>query len=438
MITRRTRIQLLFFVIITLVGVTYVGARYAQLDRLIIDQSYTVVAHYPASGGIFAGGEVTYRGVRIGKVSDLELTKAGVDVHLEIDNEWDEIPTDTRALVGNRSALGEQYVELQPNVDAEGDGPFLKDGSEITDVGIPIATEKLLGDLATTVSSVDQDALRTTVEELGAAFNGTGEDLQRIIDTGNSFIQTANENFDITTALIRDANTVLQTQVDSSSSLRTFANQLSIFSGALVGADRDLRRVIDSGSFTANQLRTFLEQNEAEVSDLLKNVILTGRTVVANLDGLRTLLIAYPILLEGSFTVVDKNPTTGHFETHVGLILTNEAPCYKGYESTDTRGPQNVEDRPLNQNAKCTEPATQSNPRGYQNLPRVRPDLDGIPDATEQIIGTYDRQTGTFEVGDGSTSTDESLASSGSVAPPSLGEDSWKWLYLEPLLDAQG
>lgn len=438
MITRRTKVQLLAFAIITLLGVTFVGARYAQLDRLIVDQSYTVVAHYPASGGIFAGGEVTYRGVRIGKVSELELTPDGVDVHLEIDKEWDEIPTDTRALVGNRSALGEQYVELQPNVDAEGDGPFLEDGSEITDVAIPIATEKLLGDLATTVASVDQEALRTTVDELGTAFAGTGEDLQRIIDTGNSFIQTANENFDITTALIRDSNTVLQTQVDSASSLRTFANQLSIFSGAMVGADKDLRRVIDSGSFTANQLRTFLEQNEAEVSDLLRNVILTGRVTVANIDGFRTLLIAYPILLEGSFTVIDKNPTTNLYETHVGLILSTTTPCHAGYESTDTRPPQDVEDRRLNQDAKCTEPPTKSNPRGYQNLPRVRPDLDGIPDANERIIGTYDRKTGTFEVGDGSISPDGSLATSGSVAPPSLGEDSWKWLYLEPLLDAQG
>jgi phospholipid/cholesterol/gamma-HCH transport system substrate-binding protein len=442
-ITRRTKIQLLAFAIITLLGVTFVGARYAQLDRLIVDQSYTVVAHYPQSGGIFAGGEVTYRGVRVGKVSELELTKDGVDVHLEIDNEWDEIPTDSRALVGNRSALGEQYVELQPNVDVEkdDDGPFLEDGSELTDVAIPIATEKLLSDLAATVSSVDQEALRTTVEELGIAFGGTGEDLQRIIDTGNSFIQTANENFDVTTALIRDSNTVLQGQIDSESSLRTFASQLSDFSSAMVGADDDLRKVIDNGSFTANQLRTFLEQNEAEVSDLLKNVILTGRVAVANIDGFRTLLIAYPILLEGSFTVVDQNATTNQYETHVGLIMSTETPCYAGYETTDTRPPQDVEDRQLNQNARCAEPPTQSNPRGYQNLPRVQPDLDGIPDSSETIIGSYDSETGKFEVGDrrtSSTSANKALAPSGNVAPPPLGEDSWKWLYLEPLLDAQG
>ena len=74
MITRRTKLQLMIFVLITLVGVSYVGARYARLDRLLFDDAYTVVAHFPESGGIFAGAEVTYRGVKIGQVETLELT----------------------------------------------------------------------------------------------------------------------------------------------------------------------------------------------------------------------------------------------------------------------------------------------------------------------------------------------------------------------------
>ncbi len=42
MISRTVKIQLAFFVAITLVGCAFVGARYAQLDRLVTDQSYTV------------------------------------------------------------------------------------------------------------------------------------------------------------------------------------------------------------------------------------------------------------------------------------------------------------------------------------------------------------------------------------------------------------
>ncbi len=170
MITRRTKVQLIIFVVITLLGVTFVGARYARLDRIVLDRSYTVVAHLQESGGIFAGAEVTYRGVTIGRVEEMVLTDDGVDVHLDIDNKWDTIPSDTLAVVGNRSAVGEQYVELQPKVD---DGPYLKDDSEIDvdDTRLPIPTAKLLGDLSATVNSVDRDDLRTVVSELGTAFD---------------------------------------------------------------------------------------------------------------------------------------------------------------------------------------------------------------------------------------------------------------------------
>ena len=176
MITKRTKVQLMVFVLITLVGVSYVGARYARLDRLLFDDSYRVVAHFQESGGIFEGAEVTYRGISIGKVGDMVLTEQGVDVLLDIDNDTAPIPADTGALVGNRSAVGEQYVELQPNVD---DGPFLEDGSEIADAetDTPISSTKLLVDLDRMVNSVNKDSLRTVVSEMGRAFNGTGESL---------------------------------------------------------------------------------------------------------------------------------------------------------------------------------------------------------------------------------------------------------------------
>ncbi|HWJ65736.1 MAG TPA: MlaD family protein [Nocardioides sp.] len=424
MITRRTRIQLIIFAIITLVGVSYVGARYAQLDRAVVDQAYTVTAHYPESGGIFAGAEVTYRGVGIGKVDELELTDEGVDVKLEIDNEWDEIPRDTIALVGNRSAVGEQYVELQPQTD---DGPYLVDGSEIDDVATPIATEKLLADLSATVSSVDRDALRTTVEELGKAFAGTGPELQKIIDTGNSFIETANENFDITTALIRDSNTVLTTQLATESSLRTFASQLSAFSTSLARSDDDLRTVIDNGSLAATQLRTFLEQNGVELSELLANLVTTGRVVVRHLPEIKHLFVVYPYVVGGGFVTVGRDGPNDFWDAHFGMIIAPDShPCYEGYLE-DQRNPESerTEDLPM-PNVRCAEPITKSNPRGLQNLQRVAP-------MSYDVYADIDEATGevTWDAVDGGS------GERGNVAPPSLGEDSWKWLYVQPMLDSR-
>ena len=44
MITRFTKIQLLIFAIITLIGGAFVGGRYAKIDRLVVDRSYAVTA----------------------------------------------------------------------------------------------------------------------------------------------------------------------------------------------------------------------------------------------------------------------------------------------------------------------------------------------------------------------------------------------------------
>jgi phospholipid/cholesterol/gamma-HCH transport system substrate-binding protein len=427
MITRRTKVQLIAFALITLLGVSFVGAKYAQLNRLVYTTSYTVVAHFTDSGGMYAGGLVSYRGVRVGQVQKLVLTRDGVDAYLAIDRGWDgRIPSDSLAVVGNRSAVGEQYVDLQPQTN---DGPYLHDGSQIAnaDTRTPLPTQKLLGDISTTVESVHRGSLRTTVHQLGTAFAGTGPDLQRIIDTGTSFIHSANANFDTTTALIRDGNTVLKGQVASADAIRSFSRDLKLFSGTLAGHDRDLRRVIDNGSVTAGELRRFLQDNQVHLASLINNLVTTGDVVVKHLPGLRQVLVLYPYVVEGGFTVVSKSPETGLYDAHFGMVMTNDPPvCHHGYESTDTRPPQDGSNRPMNTAAHCAEPGSQSNPRGAQHAPADRPAA-----AYRPPVASYDPTTGRLTWG---SRVPGGLDSPGSPAPASLGEESWKWLYLQPLV----
>jgi phospholipid/cholesterol/gamma-HCH transport system substrate-binding protein len=429
MITRRTKLQLLVFALITLVGVSFVGARYARLDRLVFDDAYTVVAHFPESGGIFTGGEVTYRGVRVGQVERMELTDEGVDVHLSIEKDFDSIPADTLAVVGNRSAVGEQYVELQPQADSE---PFLGDDSEIPveNTRTPIKTQTLLTNLSNTVESVDKEALQTTVTELGKAFSGTGEDLGRMIDSGDAFIREANANFDVTTALIEDSNTVLKGQLASASAIRTFARNMSLFSGSLAGSDRDLRRVIDNGSATATELRTFLEDNDVELGQLINDLVTSGEVIVRHLDGIEQILVLYPYVVEGGFTVVSKSPDTGLYDAHFGLILQQEPHvCTQGYEGTNRRPPQDGSNAPMNMDARCTEPAATSNARGAQHAPRQRAGATYRPP-----VAAYDPASGELSWGG---RVPAEYASPGTFAPTSFGEESWKWLYLQPLMATQ-
>ena len=197
---------------------------------------------------------------RVGQVGKLELTDEGVDAYLDVENELRHDPG-RHAGRGRQPVGGRRAVRRAAAAGRHGK-PYLADSSEIAadDTRTPIATQKLLTDISTTPSSrCDQAALQTTVDELGKAFDGTGPDLQRIIDTGNSFIEPANQNFDTTTALIRDGNTVLKRpdrvgdrdQAPSPATCRCSAARWP-------ARDPDLRKVIDNGSATATQLRTFL------------------------------------------------------------------------------------------------------------------------------------------------------------------------------------
>jgi phospholipid/cholesterol/gamma-HCH transport system substrate-binding protein len=426
MISRTTKIQLLVFAMITLLGCSYVGATYAQLDKYFIDDTYTVTAKFGQSGGIFEGAEVTYRGVGVGRVEAMQLSEGGVDVVMHIDTAEDPIPDDVHAVVANRSAVGEQYVDLQPVRTGE---PYLTEGSVIPreDTRTPLPTTTLLTNLSQLVNSVDRDNLRTVVEEMGNAFGGTGNDLGRIIDTSNSFIETADNHFDLTAQLIRDGRTVLQTQVDSGSAIRTFSRNLALLSDTLVRSDQDIRRVIENGGTAANVLRDFIRDNRAALSEVFRNFVTNGEITVARLHGLEQVLVLYPYVVEGGYTVVAKDPMSGLYDAHFGLIMTSEPHvCTEGYQTTNKRPPQDLSEVPFNTAAHCAEPNTQSSARGAQHAPAP---LNRAP-----VVATYDAGTGKLTPAEEDPMAN--VVSSGAGAR-ALGKDSWKWLLMAPLAGAQ-
>jgi phospholipid/cholesterol/gamma-HCH transport system substrate-binding protein len=425
-ISSRTKKQLLVFVFITLVGVAYVGARYARLDRLVYDSAYDVHAQFAQSGGIFTGAEVTYRGVKVGQVSDMVLTRDGVDVVLSIDNSEDRIPADTLALVGNKSAVGEQYVDLEPRADK---GPYLKDGSTITtpNTAVPKSTTEVLTSVDQFVNSVPQDTLRTVVSELGAGFKGSGDDLARIIDSSDEFITAANQNFDVTTNLIRDSNTVLRTQSDKGSAIRSFARDLALFSGVVADNDTALRALIDNGSATANELRTFLEQNQVDLGGLINNLVTTGQVVVKHLPGVRQILVLYPYEVAAGYTVAAKSASG--YNARFGFIFNSDpAVCDKGYDPAERRSPLERSDKAMDMDAHCAEPPTKTNARGAQNAPRTGA---AYRTGTGDAVATYDLDTGTMSWDDQASSPH--VAYDGGAAAL-YGEDSWKSLLLQPVM----
>lgn len=352
------------FVILALLGVTFVGAKYVRLNQLVGFGYYTVHAELPQTGGLFPNAMVSYRGVPVGRVGDIDLAADGVVAQLRIDSGTPKIPASTKAVVANMAAIGEQYIDLQPDNDAS---PYLSDGSTIKTGSVPLSVTDLLASAESFAGSIPLDDLHTTVAELGRAFNGHGDDLKTVVDSLNEFTEEWQASLPQTIALIRDSRIVLETQAAQAGSIRTFANGLDELSAQLRASDQDLRRLIGAGPPFAHSVDQLLIDSGPALTTDLTNLRVALAAISPKAWAVKPLLQGLPILSLGPSSTAPGDGTT-----HFGLVLetNNPPPCTQGYEGTKAilaamkaRNPDFDDTRdefPFNANARCTVP--QGNP----------------------------------------------------------------------------
>jgi virulence factor Mce-like protein len=334
-ITRQTKLKLLAFAAVAVLGMSYLGFSYVGLDRAVLGSGYEVAADFRDSGGIFVNAEVAYRGVSVGRVSDMTLVEDGVRVVLTIEPGTDPIPADTSAIVATRSAVGEQYVDLRPDTD---EGPFLEDGAVIPQerTGIPVPVEQLLLNLDELVGSIDEDNLRIVVDELGQAFAGAGDDLGRLIDNGDLLLARAEESLPRTLRLITDSQTVLDTQVANRSAIQQWAGDLRTFTDTLTDIDPDLRGLVVHAPDAGAQLEQLVKDAGPGLGSLVRNIDILNGVTIPRLAGVEQLLLTYPDVVSGNFSVVRRD-ADGEMRSHFGFVLNagDPHPCTTGYLTSD-------------------------------------------------------------------------------------------------------
>ncbi len=421
MITTFTKIQLVIFAVVTLIGGAIVGGRYANVDRLFVDRSYPITADLRDSGGIFAGAEVTYRGIAVGKVGKLEFTESGVRATLDIENDAPKISDDVKALVANKSAIGEQFVDLQP---LSNSAPYLHKGSNIplSRTSVPIDTTKILMDASAFVSSIDTDSLRTLVNELGLAFAGDGRDLSIIIDTMTSFIQTADDNFEVTQSLIRSSSSVLETLNDKTSQFSTLNSNLALLSDTLVKSDKDIRRLFDEGSSSARLVKDVVKENNKDLQAIFNDLNTTTKSLDEFHKGIEVISILFPMLVHGSFTATSQTEP-GNWAGRIGLTL--ESPI----DNPNTPGPDSQI-----ATACLWKPGDNPDSEGYRKVREANEleDKEFNVDTdckNDKKVPFNPRFVEFYKNGGGAL---EHPHHNRAPAASASGKDSWKWLLLGP------
>ena len=124
-LTNRLYLSALGVFLVFALCVFYVFA--AVLRQPLTSRPVELTVSLKAAGGLFDGAAVTYRGVKVGKVTDIELTESGVRATVRLAS-GTEVPRDSRAVVRSLSPVGEQYLDFQPETAR---GPFFESGDTI-------------------------------------------------------------------------------------------------------------------------------------------------------------------------------------------------------------------------------------------------------------------------------------------------------------------
>lgn len=370
MLTGKTRVKFMVFVVVAVIGVSYTAIRYAGLGALFGSDGYVVTVDLAESGGIFPNAEVTYRGVTIGSVDSLTLTDKGVRMAMRIDNSAPRVPDDAKAVVADRSAVGEQFVDLQPT---RATGPYLHDGSRIDQrsTTLPPTAQSVLTNLDGLVNSVPKKSLATVINELDSAFTGTGPQLHALLADAGSLTTTARQHLPQTEGLLSNGKTVLKTQQDDTKQIVDFSSGIDKISSQLRKSDPDVNRLLDSTPKTATTVDDVLRNDGNNLSMTLANLLTVSKVAEPRQANIRQILVTYPVLAAALPSSSKGN------RAHLAVIMNffNPPPCTKGYEGTVQRGANDTTPRPPNQQAYCAEPkGSPIEARGSQNAP-----FGGVP-----------------------------------------------------------
>ena len=368
MLTPFIRRQLILFGILTVVSLLVLGVYYLQIPTLVGIGQYTLKAELPASGGLYPTANVTYRGVTIGKVTDVEPTEQGAEATMSLDSHY-KIPIDVSANVHSVSAVGEQYLDLVPTGNP---GKFLSPGQTITKGTVPSEIGPALDTANRGLEALPKDKIGTLLDETAQSVGGLGPALQRLVDSTQAIVGDFKTNITDVNDIIQNSGPVLDSQVDSGSAIERWARNLNNLAAQAAQRDQNLRSVLTQAAPTADQVNALFSDVRDSLPQVLANLEIVFDLLKRYHAGVEQVLVFLPQGTSIGQTVSAPFPNQAALD--LALSINQPPPCLTGFiPASEWRSPADTSLQPLPTGTYCKIPMdTPANSvRGSRNIPCV-------------------------------------------------------------------
>jgi phospholipid/cholesterol/gamma-HCH transport system substrate-binding protein len=372
---RRVVSQMAIFTVGTLVAVSVMVFHYMQLPNYLFGAGhYRVTLELPTAAGLYASGNVTYRGTEVGRVESVALTDSGVEAVLSL-NSGVAIPADLDAEVHSQTAVGEQFVALRPR---SGNGPTLKNGDiiPVDRASVPPDINSLLAATNRGIQAIPHDNLKTVIDEGYTAVGGLGPELSRLVKGTTSLAIDARKNLDSLITLTDQSQPVLDSQTETAPSIQAWAANIATVTRELKMQDPAVSKLLDNGPGAADESRALLDRLQPSLPILLNNLVGLDNVGITYRDDLEQVLVLLPegiSILQGA-GLANRNTKQAYKGGYLSFNLNLNLPpaCTTGFlPPQQQRVPTDVDypPRPAG-NLYCRVPQDSPfNVRGARNIP---------------------------------------------------------------------
>jgi phospholipid/cholesterol/gamma-HCH transport system substrate-binding protein len=187
-------------------------------------QGYRVHANFKEASSLANEADVRISGVRVGKVKskNVDLVGATTDVVLQIDHQYAPIPKDTKAILRQKTLLGETYVELAPGDKSSG---AIQDGGRIASTNVSPTVE--LDEIFRAFDPKTRLAFQRWMIAQGRAVGNRGQDINDALgnldpfaEDGATLLQILDEDKVDVRRLIRNTGGVFSALTERRGQLR--------------------------------------------------------------------------------------------------------------------------------------------------------------------------------------------------------------------------
>jgi len=242
-------------------------------------QGYRMNVNFPEATQLGLEADVRVAGVRVGKVRGKDLDEAGnrTVALIEIDQRFAPVKQDAKAILRQKTLLGETYVELTPGTK---NAPNIPEGGTLANAQIVPAVE--LDEIFTAFDPVTRQAFRTWQQDLEESFRGQGQNLSDSLGNLPSFATDAtallkilNEERVPLERLVRNTGVVFEALTQDEAALSGLVtNSAGVFAAtasqneALAETFQIFPTFLDESKLTLARLQRFAVDTRPLIADL--------------------------------------------------------------------------------------------------------------------------------------------------------------------------